>query len=142
MLDELKVQSPAPAADAKDSDVKENGSNKSSPGLFLTNAVAKWNDEYPEPTLNNMSVSVTTGKLVAVIGPVGSGKVQFSANILISFTHKFISLDVSDPRIVERAAFKIGVVKNDRNRFVRRSRALALCWICQAEHPIRPALER
>lgn len=35
----------------------------------------KWDKESPIPTLSNINFQVKPGELVAVIGPVGSGKV-------------------------------------------------------------------
>lgn len=43
-------------------------------GIFIKNATAKWIKESTENTLANLSLNATPGKLVAVIGPVGSGK--------------------------------------------------------------------
>lgn len=43
-------------------------------GIYVTNATAKWSETLAENTLSNISVSVGPGTLLAVIGPVGSGK--------------------------------------------------------------------
>lgn len=43
-------------------------------GIYVTNATAKWSETSAENTLFNISVSVGPGTLLAVIGPVGSGK--------------------------------------------------------------------
>lgn len=43
-------------------------------GIYVTNATAKWSETSAENTLSNISVSVGPGTLLAVIGPVGSGK--------------------------------------------------------------------
>lgn len=45
-------------------------------GVFLENASASWSPDSAEKTLKNLTVSVGTGDLVAVIGQVGSGKVR------------------------------------------------------------------
>ena len=44
-------------------------------GIKVTNATAKWSEDLNEDTLTDISVDVKTGSLVAVIGPVASGKV-------------------------------------------------------------------
>jgi ABC-type transport system involved in cytochrome bd biosynthesis fused ATPase/permease subunit len=44
-------------------------------GIRVTNVTAKWTDDLPENTLTDVSLEVRPGRLVAVIGPVGSGKV-------------------------------------------------------------------
>jgi ABC-type multidrug transport system fused ATPase/permease subunit len=52
-----------------------NGIEKREVAVSLQNATAKWNDEITDPTLNNVNVTMKSGQLLAVIGPVGSGKV-------------------------------------------------------------------
>ena len=37
-------------------------------GVWLTNAIASWNTKNQEPTLNNISFSVTPGELIVIIG--------------------------------------------------------------------------
>lgn len=46
----------------------------SKPGVFLDKVTAKWDPTHTENTLNNISLCVQPGSLVAVIGPVGAGK--------------------------------------------------------------------
>lgn len=46
--------------------------------LVLDNVEAKWNPEAPNLTLDKMSFSVRKGQLLAIIGPVGAGKVKHS----------------------------------------------------------------
>lgn len=48
-------------------------------GLYISNASAKWTDTQEDNSLKNINLTVRPGKLVAIIGPVGAGKV----NILI-----------------------------------------------------------
>lgn len=43
-------------------------------GIFIRNATAKWTDSSVDNTLTNVTLSVKPGQLLAVIGPVGSGK--------------------------------------------------------------------
>lgn len=44
-------------------------------GIEISNASAKWIQSQPDRTLNNINLTVTPGQLVAIIGPVGAGKV-------------------------------------------------------------------
>lgn len=46
-------------------------------GLTVSGLTAKWSNATEENTLNNVSCSVKAGELLAVIGPVGSGKVLY-----------------------------------------------------------------
>jgi ATP-binding cassette subfamily C (CFTR/MRP) protein 4 len=45
-------------------------------GVTITNGSAKWTPNSIVDTLTNISLRVKPGKLCAVIGPVGSGKVS------------------------------------------------------------------
>lgn len=55
-------------------------------GIALMNAYAKWVPEVSEDTLSNVSMTVTPGKLTAIIGPVGAGKVNISFLTSIQLT--------------------------------------------------------
>lgn len=59
----------------------------------MQNAAADWNealwdtsdsDEKSRPTLNNVNVSLPKGKLIGIVGPVGSGK----TSLLHAFLHE------------------------------------------------------
>lgn len=43
-------------------------------GISIENVTAKWSEQSSDNTLTNISLQVSPGKLVAVIGPVGAGK--------------------------------------------------------------------
>lgn len=45
-------------------------------GVYIRNGSAKWTPDSIADTLANISLCVKPGKLCAVIGPVGSGKVS------------------------------------------------------------------
>lgn len=49
-------------------------------GIKVTNATAKWSEDLAENTLTNINLVVQPSALVAVIGPVGSGKVCFTSH--------------------------------------------------------------
>jgi ABC-type multidrug transport system fused ATPase/permease subunit len=57
--------------------------NQEELGVSIKDGKAQWSTETSEPTLVDMNLSMRPGQLVAVIGPVGSGKVQFFLNLLI-----------------------------------------------------------
>lgn len=61
-----------------------NGSNAtlSEAGLILNNVKAKWDAHNTEYTLDDVSLRAQPGTLVAIIGPVGSGKSSFIQTIL------------------------------------------------------------
>lgn len=44
--------------------------------LIVNNITAKWNQDMVKPTLKDISTKLKPGDLLAVIGPVGSGKVS------------------------------------------------------------------
>lgn len=44
-------------------------------GVHVSNASAKWVHGQPENSLNDINLTVSPGRLVAIIGPVGAGKV-------------------------------------------------------------------
>lgn len=44
-------------------------------GIDISNASAKWICSQPDKTLNKINLTVRPGQLVAIIGPVGAGKV-------------------------------------------------------------------
>jgi len=47
-------------------------------GIDILNASAKWILNQPDNSLNNINLTVRPGRLVAIIGPVGAGKVWMS----------------------------------------------------------------
>lgn len=51
--------------------------------IEITNATAKWSELSAENSLNNVSFSVNKGTLLAVIGPVGAGKVSIRSSYYI-----------------------------------------------------------
>lgn len=51
-------------------------------GVHIKNATAKWDPSLPDDTLSNVSLEVTKGQLVAIVGAVGSGKSSLLQAIL------------------------------------------------------------
>lgn len=44
-------------------------------GIVISNVSAKWMSDQPENSLSNINLVIRPGRLVAIIGPVGGGKV-------------------------------------------------------------------
>jgi ATP-binding cassette, subfamily C (CFTR/MRP), member 4 len=74
-----------------------NGSTQhlSETGVMVQNLKAKWVPESPEYTLNDVNLHVQPGTLVAVIGPVGSGKTSLLQTILGELTPESGSIAVN-----------------------------------------------
>lgn len=54
----------------------------SEPAIITTNLTARWDDNHPENTLDNITIQVQPGTLTAVIGPVGAGKSSLIQTII------------------------------------------------------------
>jgi ATP-binding cassette subfamily C (CFTR/MRP) protein 4 len=54
----------------------KNGEQDQKYGVYIRNGSAKWTPNTIADTLTNINLCVKPGKLCAVIGPVGSGKVS------------------------------------------------------------------
>jgi ATP-binding cassette, subfamily C (CFTR/MRP), member 4 len=57
---------------------QNNSEQSANLGIVVSNATAKWTDAQTENSLENINLTVKPGRLVAVIGPVGAGKVKFT----------------------------------------------------------------
>lgn len=57
-------------------DIKKNTECLNSFGIVISNASAKWTDIQACNTLENINLNIIPGRLVAIIGPVGAGKVH------------------------------------------------------------------
>jgi len=57
-------------------DIKKNTGLLNNFGIVISNASAKWTDIQTCNTLDNINLNIIPGRLVAIIGPVGAGKVQ------------------------------------------------------------------
>jgi ABC-type transport system involved in cytochrome bd biosynthesis fused ATPase/permease subunit len=49
-------------------------------GIRITDGIAQWTLQSHEKTLNKVTLDIKPGMLVAVIGPVGAGKVRTAVN--------------------------------------------------------------
>jgi ATP-binding cassette subfamily C (CFTR/MRP) protein 4 len=82
MLYEEREAEAAEHVPAADSDLHHDGTNNVGKkesialGIRITNATAQWSPVSHEKTLNKITVDIKPGTLVAVIGPVGAGKVR------------------------------------------------------------------
>lgn len=75
LYDETQIAKELKQKQAEGKNVISNGIDASREiGVFLNNASAKWSEASSDNTLNNVNLTATPGRLVAVIGPVGSGK--------------------------------------------------------------------
>lgn len=66
------------ASKKRDQSIQSLASEKNDPTcqVSLLNASAKWSAEITELTLSKVSATVKSGQLLAVVGPVGAGKVR------------------------------------------------------------------
>lgn len=44
-------------------------------GIVVSDATAKWIDTQTDNTIENLNLTVLSNKLIAIVGPVGAGKV-------------------------------------------------------------------
>lgn len=63
--------------------------------IIISNATAKWSDSKVENSLDNINLTIEPSRLTAVIGPVGSGKVNkygftFNSSRIISICRIFL----------------------------------------------------
>lgn len=61
-------------------------------GIVVSNVTAKWTDQVSDNTLSHINLRVTPGKLTAIIGPVGSGKVNIHPGSVLRCEYCRISL--------------------------------------------------
>ncbi|CAB4055240.1 ABCC4 [Lepeophtheirus salmonis] len=62
--------------------------------IKLNNLGGKWSLASPELTLKDISLNVEVGELIAIIGPVGSGKSTFLQALLGEFPFEYGSMDI------------------------------------------------
>lgn len=60
-------------------------------GIVVSNATAKWTDAQTENSLENINLTVKPGRLVAVIGPVGAGKVKYTRAMKNNFNYNIVT---------------------------------------------------
>lgn len=74
------IESPESEIITENIDVKKNTRYSNSFSIGISNATAKWIDDQTYNTLENINLNILPGSLVAIIGPVGSGKVHENNN--------------------------------------------------------------
>lgn len=74
---------------------KRNSALLSEPGIYVNNVKARWDENNSEYTLNNVNLRVQPGTLVAIIGPVGSGKSSLIQAILKELPVESGSIEVN-----------------------------------------------
>ncbi|XP_066143763.1 probable multidrug resistance-associated protein lethal(2)03659 isoform X2 [Euwallacea fornicatus] len=79
---------------------QESGTKKNQFEIYIKNAYAKWTESMSENTLADISLMVPSGGLLAVIGPVGSGK-----SSLLHLMLKELSLTSGDLEINGRLSY-------------------------------------
>lgn len=57
-------------------------------GITVSNATAKWTSSQSDNSLENINLNVIPGRLVAIIGPVGAGKVYNNIIKLINYSNR------------------------------------------------------
>lgn len=57
---------------------KKNVEQSNEFGVVVSNATAKWTVNQPDNSLNNINLTVRPGRLVAIIGSIGAGKVRIN----------------------------------------------------------------
>lgn len=67
---------PSVVLNADGDDAKNTKNPLNSVGIVVSKATAKWQYDQTVNTLENIDLTVTPGRLVAVIGSVGAGKVR------------------------------------------------------------------
>lgn len=84
-------------------------------GVNLDNVTAKWDPTHTEKTLNNVSLRVQPGTLVAVVGPVGAGESHYCKYLINNLNSKSITKQIlyrkviSHPGNFRRASYRIRI---------------------------------
>lgn len=76
-------------------DIRKSAAHLSAAGIQVTNIKARWDSENTEYTLNDVNLRVQPGTLVAIIGPVGSGKSSLIQAILGELSIESGTIDVN-----------------------------------------------
>lgn len=86
MNEEFKVSKPS---------LNNNESADTKTVVSLKNLTAKWNEKSSEVALNEININLNKGKLIGVIGPVGSGKSSLLQTVLSKFLILIFYLDLT-----------------------------------------------
>jgi len=129
-------------------DVKydDNGSPQSNNiGIVVNNATAKWTQAQTENSLENINLTVIRGRLVGVIGPVGSGKVYINAYLptllfLIACKYYTKIIKKNSEFIITSDFTRITTIRRTNNSarcsFLCISGTVVICWFCTTKYSI------
>lgn len=78
MYEEKNGPSKDDSSVTKSADIRQRTNELKKYGIVISNANAKWTNAQAENSLDSISLTVRPGRLVAIIGPVGAGKVSFN----------------------------------------------------------------
>lgn len=98
-VDDIILSEKMPKIDIDEEDIlndeKRYSAHLSEAGINVKNVTARWDKENSEDTLENVNLLVQPGTLVAIIGPVGSGKSSLLQAILGELKIDSGSIDVN-----------------------------------------------
>lgn len=83
-------------------DVDEKGEKIPEGSIYINNASAKWLAYESEDTLKNINIKIEPGKLIAIVGQVGSGKSSLLNTILKELNLNSGSIQVHQPSLKDR----------------------------------------
>lgn len=111
-------------------------------GIVVNNATAKWTEAQTENSLDNINLTVIPGRLVGVIGPVGSGKVYIHEYFIILIACKYYKkciIKISE-FIITSDFTRTTTIRRKNNSagcsFLCISGTVVICWFCTTKYSI------
>ena len=83
-----------------------NNGNDDEYALRMTNVYAKWSENSGDDSLSNLNVSVKKGQLLAIIGPVGAGKVSHTPFAIFTEYREVVSSVVRTENLQNKVFWK------------------------------------